>query len=299
MAALYSRNRAANSQVANFQVSAEKRTGIEYNLTTAQKLLDHEYKSFAAKLQEGKEFATRGVQVVDSLHWKKLEQLILPTGSDHKKGWKNELLRLVNRKKLPWGDLDLMKHMLVPIHRPNHWIMAVADFEEESIAVYDSLCGNSEYDDIFKVFKTWISAGVDGRSKDHAISPNFSSNLNQWTLEPRPQTMERSRIGDILFQQIIPVLRAQIFSVIRKGAKEEEIDSEDYSSTQEADTRAKDFRKMTPEEKRRSQRLKGTKEPALKHSTKYDHLPAQKWGAGSYVLVPVSSDPVSEAEESG
>ncbi|THU80053.1 hypothetical protein K435DRAFT_874788 [Dendrothele bispora CBS 962.96] len=112
-------------------------------------------------------------------------------------------------------------------------------------------------------------------------------------------TMERSRIGDILFQQIIPVLRAQIFSVIRKGAKEEEIDSEDYSSTQEADTRAKDSRKMTPEEKHRSQRLKGTKEPALKHSTKYDHLPAQKWGAGSYVLVPVSSDPVSEAEESG
>ncbi|THU92332.1 hypothetical protein K435DRAFT_800574 [Dendrothele bispora CBS 962.96] len=221
------------------------------------------------------------------LHWKKLEQLILPTGSDHKKGWKNELLCLVDRKKLPWGDLDLMKRMLVPIHRPNHWIMAVADFEEELIAVYDSLCGNSEYDDIFKVFKTWISAGVDGRSKDHAISPNFSSNLNQWRLEPRPQTMERSRIGDILIQQIIPVLRAQIFSVIRKGAKEEEIDSEDYS------------RKMTPEEKRRSQRLKGTKEPALKHSTKYDHLPAQKWGAGSYVLVPVSSDPVSEAEESG
>ncbi|THV02740.1 hypothetical protein K435DRAFT_792352 [Dendrothele bispora CBS 962.96] len=213
-------------------------------------------------LQAMKEFATWGVQVVDSLHWKKLEQLILPTGSDHKKGWKNELLRLVNRKKLPWGDLDLMKRMLVPIHRPNHWIMAVADFEEELIAVYDSLCGNSEYDDIFK-------------------------------------TMERSRIGDILIQQIIPVLRAQIFSVIRKGAKEEEIDSEDYSSTQEADTRAKDSRKMTPEEKHRSQHLKGTKEPALKHSTKYDHLPAQKWGAGSYVLVPVSSDPVSEAEESG
>ncbi|THU88836.1 hypothetical protein K435DRAFT_803210 [Dendrothele bispora CBS 962.96] len=100
--------------------------------TRGEKLIwNNQYKSFVLELQTGKEFNIGGIKiqlkdlerlqrgwisdelitlfllmtrsafeerhvyVVDSLFWKKLEQLILPYGSDHKKGWKDSLMRLV------------------------------------------------------------------------------------------------------------------------------------------------------------------------------------------------------------
>ncbi|THU81136.1 hypothetical protein K435DRAFT_809329 [Dendrothele bispora CBS 962.96] len=113
--------------IQNFQHA----TGIQLNLTSAKKIWNNEYKSFISEIQIGKEFNIGGIKiqlkdlerlqrgwisdelitlfllmtrsafeerhvyVVDSLFWKKLEQLILPYGSDHKKGWKDSLMRLV------------------------------------------------------------------------------------------------------------------------------------------------------------------------------------------------------------
>ncbi|THU95170.1 hypothetical protein K435DRAFT_859800 [Dendrothele bispora CBS 962.96] len=148
-------------------------TGIKLNLKSAKEVWAEPYKSFSAQIQSGRifqiedinicmkdieriqngwisdelitfflalyetEFTSRGVYTVSSLYWKKLEQLILPSGSDHKREWEADLSRLVRKRKFPWGDLNLMKRLLVPIHQPDHWIMAVVDFEKEFIAVYN------------------------------------------------------------------------------------------------------------------------------------------------------------------
>ncbi|THU92383.1 hypothetical protein K435DRAFT_800555 [Dendrothele bispora CBS 962.96] len=220
------------------------------------------------------EFTSRGVYT-----------LILPSGSDHKGEWEADPSRLVRKRKFPWGDLNLMKRLLVPIYQPDHWIMAVVDFEKDFIAVYNSLNGKSQHGNIFKILRTWILTGVKERLNDNLVNPGLQNNgvdcgvfvIGHMILLSYPQDFDRAQIGDILISQVVPILRAHLFSIIKNGAVESQED-------------------ITKE--RRSQRLMSGNKPTEKPSAKYDYLPKHKWGAGSYMMAPVSSDPVSEAEKS-
>ncbi|THU99232.1 cysteine proteinase [Dendrothele bispora CBS 962.96] len=333
---------ATKKTIQNFQHA----TGIQLNLTTAKKIWNNEYKSFISEIQTGKEFNIGGIKiqlkdlerlqrgwisdelitlfllmtrsafeerhvyVVDSFFWKKLEQLILPYGSNHKKGWKDSLMQLIMKNPIPWGDLDSMKRLLAPIHCTDHWIMAVADFEEQFIEVYDSLPSKTaQHQDIFQVFKTWILAGVN----DSLNGEIFDEYFSRWKLQPQPQnpglqnntsdcgafvighlillshtqSVDRKRIGDILTPQLskMELLRLQPRVGTRLKTNEDSGGTKYLGKTKQPGE--VDHHKTN----RRSSCLKGEQTQAqVKASTKYAHFPVEKWGAGGYSFVPISSE---------
>ncbi|THV02005.1 hypothetical protein K435DRAFT_792947 [Dendrothele bispora CBS 962.96] len=149
---------ATKKTIQNFQHA----TGIQLNLTTAKKIWNNQYKSFVLELQTGKEFNIGGIKiqlkdlerlqrgwisdelitlfllmtrsafeerhvyVVDSLFWKKLEQLILPyvlekswtfetnnmEFTKHGKGIQNSTVKLVNAPLKVVSSAQLMTESL-------------------------------------------------------------------------------------------------------------------------------------------------------------------------------------------
>ncbi|KAK7456335.1 hypothetical protein VKT23_010582 [Stygiomarasmius scandens] len=87
------------------------------------------------------------------------------------------------------GRSELHEALACTIHWHDHWIMVVADFEKQYMAVYDSLPGNSQHEDIFDVLKIWISYGLSEhlKNKNLVISPDFHLDSSQWKLESQPE----------------------------------------------------------------------------------------------------------------
>ncbi|THU92853.1 hypothetical protein K435DRAFT_800144 [Dendrothele bispora CBS 962.96] len=159
----------------------------------------------------------------------------------------------------------------------NHWIMAVADFEEQFIEVYDSLPSKTaQHQDIFQVFKTCILAGVN----DSLNGEIFDEYFSRWKLQPQPQ----------------------VLSVIKDGAVEATASDKNNMVTRlktNEDSGGTKYLEKTKQPgevdhhktNQRSSCLKGEKTQAqVKASTKYAHLPVEKWGAGGYSFVPITSE---------
>jgi len=74
--------------------------------------------------------------------------------------------------QFPWGNLNKMKRLIVPVHRSNHWIVAIADFAERFMAIYDSkppvdlhqleslTWQETPYSDVFKVCLNYLSIAL-------------------------------------------------------------------------------------------------------------------------------------------
>ncbi|THU82803.1 hypothetical protein K435DRAFT_808013 [Dendrothele bispora CBS 962.96] len=108
------------------------------------------------------------------------------------------------------------------------------------------------------------------------------------------QSVDRKRIGDIL--------TPQVFLVIKDGAVEATTSdknnvvtrlktNEDSGGTKYLEKIKQPGEVDHHKTNRRSSRLRGGKtQTQVKASTKYAHFPVEKWGAGGYSFVPISSE---------
>ncbi|KAF5348214.1 hypothetical protein D9758_014635 [Tetrapyrgos nigripes] len=201
------------------------------------------------------EFAARHVYTITSLEFCSLLALLCPNKNlpdDVEERINNpDVVRRMQKQNLPWSNLNSMKRLLVPIHIDKNWITSVADFERAIISIYDSYDPPLGTDNkFFQIFKIWIAAGIKFQlEKNAVISSSFVTNMDEWTLESNPshgfqdntndcgvfaighmlllsypQTVDLQSIGTYLAPSVVPILRAELFALIRDNAVESRLE---------------------------------------------------------------------------
>ena len=80
-----------------------------------------------------------------------LQHVFLQQTVPRRRGIRLQQIRQIRRwtteKKLDWK-------VIIPVHQPNHWVLAVVDLKRKVVSYYDSLRGQDE--DVVRDLKRWV-----------------------------------------------------------------------------------------------------------------------------------------------
>ncbi|THU85902.1 hypothetical protein K435DRAFT_868812 [Dendrothele bispora CBS 962.96] len=183
-------------------------------------------------------YGKRGVFLISSLTWKKLEEFILSVNLEDDESWLERLIQLIDRwrdiKNIPWRKMDEVALILVAIHQPSstHWVVGVADFERKSLSIFQGMITagirmnqGQTLDTLYQPCSDdidWSSWGLDYAPKGQAIQNNATDcgiyAIGNILLLSRSSSQP---FNSILTAGTIPLVRAGVYKMIIEQLKQQ------------------------------------------------------------------------------